>query len=315
MYNYKRFILLFISILLFLPVVTAYQPLTLEFKTQLDISPDRFYVSQNTVRQVYFSVHSDYLSSEVYKPLKIKYRLTVYPEEEVANGTYFKLSKSEDTIISEVSSEIGIEVIAKNFTENLVKLKLSADLYDEYNNIIESSSKTLTLITNNSIDDFTYTKKRDEPSFKGVVYSRDISYLINKNDVDYIKISSYSDYNYVYDIKCNADNMGLITRTMYVGDNEFDLNISIDNTSNLQKGVYQINCYAYNRDNLFDLKKITLNYLDEAIVIREDVNNISDPNQSIEPQNNTFKEKLLKFRENVRNWILNVLKKIKGLFS
>jgi len=313
MNNYKKLFLLFL--LLLLPIVNAYQPLTIEYKTLPDISSDRFYVSQNIIRPIYFSVHSDYLSSEIYKPLKIKYRLTIYPEQEITNGTNFKLSKSEETIVSEVSSEIGIEVIARDFTENLVKLKLNADLYDEYNNIIESSSKTLTLITNNSIDDYTYTPNRDEPSFKGVVYSRDVSYLINKNDVDYIKIKSYSDYNYVYDVKCNADNTGLITKTMYVGDNEFDLNISIDNASNLQKGVYQINCYAYNRDNLFDLKKITLNYLDEAIVIRSDINKSIDANQSIQSQKSTFKEKLLKFRENVRNWVFGVLKKIRSFFS
>ncbi len=281
--------------------------------TTPDIAPDRFYFSQNIVRQINFSIHSDYVSSVPYKNPKVKYTLVVYPESEVTKGTYFKLSATEDEFLSEVNSTIGVEVIAKDFTENLVKIKVVADLYDEYNNLIASGFKTITLITNNSIDDFTYTPQRDEPRFKGIVYSKDVSYIINKTDIDVIKIKSYSDYNYVYDIKCITDNPGLVTETSYEGDNIFDLNISIDATKYISKGAYQINCYAYNKDNQFDLKVIRLNYLDESIIIRTDTNIIVDTAKPA--ANSSIKEKIIKFRNGVREGTFSLLRKLRNFLS
>lgn len=280
-----------------------------------DVLPDRFYVSQNIVRQIYFSVHSNYTSSVPYKNPIVKYTLSVYPESEVTKGTYFKLSTTEEEFLSEINSSVGIEVIAKDFTDNLVKVKVTADLYDEYNNLIATGYKSITLITNNSNNDYTYTPHRDEPSFKGISYSRDVSYLINKADNDLIKIKSYSDLNYVYDIKCNADNQGLITKIMYTGDNIFDLNISIDASKSLSKGTYQINCYAYNQDNQFDLKIIKLIYLDEPIIQVIDINT-TDSNVSVQPATtSSFKDKLLRFRNAVKDWTLSALKKIKNVFE
>ena len=314
----KLFILL-ISLIILIPssfadgVNTGEPTIVVDSLTVPDVLPDRFYVSQNIIRQINFSIKSDYVSGVPYKNPIVKYTLSVYPESEVTKGTYFKLSSNQEEFLSEINSTIGIEVIAKDFTENLVKVKVTADLYDEYNNLIATGYKSITLITNNSNNDFPYTPHRDEPNFKGIFYSREVSYLINKADNDLIKIKSYSDFNYVYDIKCNSDNQGLITRTLYTGDNMFDLNISIDSSKNISKGTYQINCYAYNQDNKFDLKVIRLNYLDESIIKVIDTNTIID---SPKPAtNSSFKEKMLRFRNGVRDGTLSILTKIKSIFQ
>jgi hypothetical protein len=316
----KLFILL-ISLIILIPssfadgVNTGEPTIVVDSLTVPDVLPDRFYVSQNIVRQINFSIKSDYVSLVPYKNPIVKYTLSVYPESEVTKGTYFKLSTNQEEFLSEINSTVGVEVIAKAFTENLVKVKVTAELYDEYNNLIATGYKSITLITNNSNNDYTYTPHRDEPSFKGISYSRDVSYLINKADNDLIKIKSYSDFNYVYDIKCNADNQGLITRTLYTGDNIFDLNISIDSSKNLSKGTYQIKCYAYNQDNQFDLKVIRLNYLDESIIQVIDTNTM-DSNISVEPApTSSFKDKLLRFRNAVKDWTLSALKKIRSVFE
>jgi len=316
----NKLIIFLISLIILIPSSfadgvnnTGEPTIVVDSLTVPDILPDRFYVSQNIVRLINFSIKSDYVSLVPYKNPIVKYNLTVYPESEVTKGTYFNLSTNQEEFLSEINSTVGIEVIAKNFTENIVKIKITANLYDEYNNLIATGFKSVTLITNNSLDDFPYTPQRDEPRFKGIVYSRDVSYLINKMDNDLIKIKSYSDFNYVYDIKCNVDNFGLITKTMYVGDNVFDLNISIDSSKNILKGTYQINCYAYNQDNKFDLKVIRLNYLDEPIIKIADTNTIID---SPKPKTtSSFKEKMLRFRNGVRDGTLSLLTKIKSIFQ
>ncbi len=316
----NKLIILLILLTILIPISfadgvsnTGEPTIVVDSLTVPDIAPDRFYVSQNIVRLINFSIHSDYVSAVPYKNPIVKYTLTIYPESEVTKGTYFRLSSNQEEFLSEINSTVGIEVIAKNFTENIVKIKITADLYDEYNNLIATGFKSVTLITNNSLDDFPYTPQRDEPRFKGIVYSRDVSYLINKVDNDLIKIKSYSDFNYVYDIKCNADNIGLITKTSYTGDNVFDLNILIDSSQNLLKGTYQINCYAYNQDNLFDLKVIRLNYLDEPIIKVIDTNAVID---SPKPTTtSSFKEKLLRFRNGVKDGTLSLITKIKSIFQ
>ncbi len=297
--DYKLLSLLLILVFI-IPNTLAYN-ISIDLDTQPDQYENRFYISQSTTRQIIFNINSDYLPEEYYNQTKIEYFLKLYPEDGLQNIS-LELSKNKDNFISEVNSELALNINSNNFKNNLIKVAITATLFDEYNNIINSSSKYITLIANNSLDDFTYTINRAEPRFQGYNFERNKMYLLNSEDTDSISIKEHVAYEYLYDIKCNSNHPAIITKTNYKENQEFDLNISIDINKEIEKGYYEINCYAYNRDNKFDFKPIIVKYFDITYE-QEEIQIIEEVIEEVEESTNFLKSLINKIKQFIKKEI------------
>lgn len=234
-------------------------PLSLNLKTTPDVYENNFYLSKNTNRQILFEINSDYLPKNLLKTTKVVYNLKVFPENQAKNID-LSLSKKEDLFLSNISSVFSLNIRTINFTENVIKIKVEATLFDEYDNVLSTDYKYLTLISNNSESDFSLTPTRTEPIFRGYSFSKNILYLGNNLSTDSLTIKEHIDSSLAYNLSCAPRNPNLIIFTEYRGDLEFDLNVSVRENSNLSKGTYPIDCFFYNENNRFEVKPIYVSF-------------------------------------------------------
>ncbi|MCK9293212.1 MAG: hypothetical protein WCY27_03855 [archaeon] len=279
--------------------------LSLSLKTTPDVYENNFYLSKNTSRQILFEVNSDYLPKDPLKTTKVTYNLKVFPENQ-SKDIDLSLSKKQDLFLSNISSVFSLNIRTKNFTENILKIKVEAILFDEYNNILSTDYRYLTLISNNSDYDFSLTPTRTEPIFRGYSFSKNILYLDNNLSTDSLVIKQHIDSNFAYALKCKSRNPNIITLTEYKGNLEFDLNVSIKEDSNLEKGDYLIDCFFYNENNRVEVKPIYVSFqnLNLSIDLNPDFQEEEQEDSNLSTQNNSQD-----------NFLKNTFLKIKNYFK
>ena len=261
--NSLRNIIIALLILLIIPNIYS-SSISVSINTTADNTNNVFYITKSTPRAISFYVYSNYIPLEQFKESRVEYTIQTSSEKPLKNIS-LSLSKKNEYFISKVDSQVTLNIIPHNFNNNLIKVIVRANLFDEYNNLIATDSKLITLISNNSKEFYPNTYNKAEPKFNGYDYSRDISILLNKYDKDTIKVREYIRYGFTYNLSCTPSNSGIITKIEYLGNNNFDLNLSIDNKKSINAGNYVVNCYAYNRNNIYNLKPINVQYLDQNI--------------------------------------------------
>ena len=295
-----RNIIIVLLILLIIPNIYS-SSISVNISTTPDNRNNVFYITQSTARAITFDVYSNYLPLEQFKESKVEYTLETSSEKPMQNIS-MSLSKNTEYFRSKVDTQVTLNIRPNNFNNNLIKVIVNAKLYDEYNNLIASNSKLITLVSNNSKEFYPSTYNKTEPKFNGYDYSRSTSILLNKYDKDTIKIKEYIRYGFTYNLKCTASNNGIITKTKYLGNNNFDLNLSIDNNKTINAGNYIVKCNAYNRNNNYNLKPITVQYFDqninEPITLKpnKDMNTSNDMNISDSNASNNINNKKTIFR-------------------
>jgi protein involved in polysaccharide export with SLBB domain len=225
MYDIKKMIIILIIIIM-TPNIFGYN-LTMDLKTTPDNSYNIYYITQSTPKKIMLGVHSDYLPLEQFKESKIEYNLKIV--NGINQNIFLSLSKNKEFFKSEINSKIYINIKPDNFYNKIIKAEITANLYDEYNNLISTNSKLIVLIANNSNEIYPNTYNKAEPKFNGYTFSRDISVLLNKQDTDNINIREFIKSGFIYNLICIPNTDGIISKVSYLKNNNFDLNISIDN--------------------------------------------------------------------------------------
>jgi hypothetical protein len=140
--------------------------------------------------------------------------------------------------------------------------KVQIDLYDEYNNLLDTKRIYLNFVYNNSQIYDPITKNHSKPRFLGYNYSRDFAILQSNNDSDIINVNLKSDYdNYNFVLNCKSDeniNLNIIIKDKSY--KNFDLLISVDSNKTLSKEFYYIYCYAQDNYETNKLKDIIVKY-------------------------------------------------------
>jgi hypothetical protein len=294
--NYKQIIFGFIVTLFLVSAMaiisassTATPTIAVTLATTPDAKEEIFYLSKNTEQHIFFNVNSNAFEIQPENnEYIVRYSLKISPEIQ-EQEIQLSLSEDEQIFLSEINAEIAITILSQNFQNKTIRAEVTAELFDSYNNLIDTSSKTITIIANNSEDDFTYTKTRAEPRFRGIEYSRNIAYLHGINDSDIISVKLVADYDYLYGLECNPSNKAISADVKYNDNTKyFDINLFIDSNT-IAKGTYFLNCLAYNKDNRFNLKPIKINYMDvnSSIVIQ---NNTANKDSNTEVSKDTVKQ-------------------------
>jgi len=278
--------------------------LYLDLVTPPDMSNNIYNFSKNTTRKIFFNISSDYLPKNTLKTTKVIYNLKTYPDNTLKQID-LSLSKTEDVFLSNIKSSFSLNVHTFNFTDNVVKVKIEAILYDEYDNLLSEKYMYLNLVSNNADYDYSLSPERTEPIFKAYSFSKDIIFLKNKSESENIVIKQYTDSVQTYNLDCKPNNVGILSFLEYKGNLEFDLNVSINPDVNLSKGIYSISCVFYNESNTYPTKDILVKYFAEEEVIEED-SSLSeiDSNISINDENKStpfLKEMFIKIKSFFKN--------------
>ncbi len=254
--NYKK-ILLILAIILIIPNIFSQANIFLE--TASDVKENKFYISKNINKTINFRLDTDYFAT-YQNFMRAEYDLTVYSNN--LNQIDLSLSKKEEYFISKVNSNFFLNIRGLNFIDQKIKLKIKVNIYDVFNNLIDSQHIYLDLVSNNSEYDFIDSPINKVPDYKGYSLSRDKMILLNKFDKDLITIKNHVDYNLLYDIKCFIDKEDLILDLRYINNNEFSLEVFPDSDINNFLSKYYINCYAFNKDDVHKIRTITVNYME-----------------------------------------------------
>jgi len=257
---YKKLILI-VFLVFILPTLSSEVILSLDSST--DIYQDTFYISKNISKEVNFSLTSD-LSSTFQNNYRAEYQLTEYSNNP---QLFLSLSKQEETFVSNINSSFSLNIRSLDFKDDTVRLRVKVSIYDVYDNLVEDDYLYLRLVSNNSEYEFSDAPKNKVPEYKGYSLSRDKMFILNKYDKDKITIKNHVDKIY-YGLDCSVNKEGLTIDLRYKGDNYYTLETSLSDY-NISKDTFEINCYSYYRDNLYSLRPITVNYLDQNIFYEE----------------------------------------------
>ncbi len=275
--NY-RLALIILLVLLMTPFIFSDISLT------IDGSLNNFYISNNSSKNVPINLISDY-SGSFGNNLRAEYTLDSFS---TLNNLEVSLSKKEEYFLSNVNSQISLNIRSYRFNDQKIKLKIKASLFDVYNNLLDSSYIYVDLISNNSEYDFSGSPKNKVPEYKGYSLSKKKLLILNQLDSDKITITNHIDNKISYGTKCSVDKEGLILNLRYIGNNQYSLRVSIDQNKFVDKDIFTINCVAYYRENNFTIKPINVIYLNQDLnlpletVIKEDEYLNQDLNLSLE---------------------------------
>jgi len=265
-------ILFLFSVMAFVSTAQMTPSISLSQMTKADDKLNIFYLPENTDLQIFFNINSDAFDMQSSaNEFIVKYSLKTYPE---INSQDVKLSLSEDQqiFLSDVNTQISLNISANGFHDKTLQAEITAKLFDEYGNLLSTSSKSIILIANNSVIDFTYTKNRMAPRFRGIKYSRTVAYLNDYNDSDILSVKLVSDYDYLYGLECKPSDKAILADARYNNETKyFDIVISIDqnSSSKIQPGIYFLDCQAYNKDKIYGLKQIKINFVGRADASKE----------------------------------------------
>lgn len=233
----------------------------------LDVTPnfsnDTFYISKNISKTIPLKLTSDY-SSKFNNYYRAEYQLTNYSNN---SQLILSLSKNEEKFISNVTSRLSLNIRSLDFSNDTVIVRVKVSIFDVYYNLVDQEYLFLRLVSNNSEYEFSNAPKMRVPEYKGYSLSRDKMFILNRYDSDLITIKNHVDQIY-YGLDCSVDKAGLFLDLRYKGDNLYTLEVSISDF-NISKEIFNIDCFSYYKENIYDLKTINVNYLDQNIYSQE----------------------------------------------
>lgn len=301
-------LIVLISLLFIFPSISS-SKIDISLKTEPDYLEDTFYLTKNTNKEIYFNIDSNYFSKKIndfyYLDIKTK-KYSDYKNIKISS------CKSKQRFYSKIKKDFCIKIKTNNFLNQELRVGVFLEIYDKYNNLINKESDYIKLKSNNSEIDYSYNlPKRDRPKLKGFSFSRKAFYLKDRFDYDIINIKEHIDHKPIYDIDCENKNKFNYSIN-YKKNNNFDINLSI-NDSNIEKGVYTLNCFAFYKSQRKDIPSFSIYYLDQNTVrdinksIKQidsnslDINksktkdyNITKYSKNIEKDANSFFNKLVK---------------------
>lgn len=258
--NYKPLILVILMLLIF-PSIFSYSTLSLDSTS--DGYGNTFYISKNISKEIYLTLDSD-ISSSLQNNYRAEYSLKVYSQD--LKEIQLSLSKQEETFVSNVNSYLSLNIRSLDFNDQTVNLRVSVSIYDSLNNLVDTDYIFLKLVSNNSEYDFSGAPKNKVPEYSGYSLSRDKMFILHKYDIDTINIKNHIS-SIVYGVKCSSKEQALLLDLRYQGGNEYLLEASIDSNLEIKEGFYNIDCFAFNKDDKQNIKTITLNYLDQETTL------------------------------------------------
>lgn len=259
--NYK-IIFLFLTLIILTPGIFSHVNLSVD----PSVSNNTVYLSKNISKEVLFHYTSNY-SSTISNTYRAEYDLKIYSQELKEIDLF--LSKTEEYFVSDVFSSFALNIRSLNFIDQTINLRIKVSIYDSLNNLVDSDYLFLKIISNNSEYEFSDSPINKVPEYKGYSLSRDKMILLNYLDKDKISIQNHVDYSFVYDVNCTSNSKELSLDLRYDGDNKHILEVSIDNNS-VQEDVFYISCYAFNKDDVKDIRTITVNYLNQDINVSDE---------------------------------------------
>ncbi len=227
-----------------------------------DAAGNTFYLSKNTDLSIGFNsiVNFNKQDIETYKNPRIELSYEVFGSKN--NNVDLDLSDSIIYFENAFSNNFYIYISTNNYFDKNTKLKFQIDLYDEYDNLLDTDRIYLNLKYNNSPIYFSNTKDHSKPKFVGYNYSRDFFILNSVNDKDVIDITlkSTSD-DYYFSLSCDTDENLSLNQIVDSSYNTTSLIVSVDNNKTLTKDLYVISCYAQDGFEKNKLKDITLRFI------------------------------------------------------
>ncbi len=218
-----------------------------------DKGTNQYYVSNYSTREISFTSNYTIGSNQ---EGKIVYSYDISPDSKSIN---IQLSSREINFINDISSREVIYITTEKLTETKTII-LRVQVFDKYNNLLNTDKKYLKIIPNNSNQYYEYTKKHTAPRYIGHNLSRTVSVINGPKDSDIISIFVTTEEGYLKDISCSSNNEKVIVKDIYIDSKQTDLNISIDQNNTLKSGDYFIDCYIFSADDKQTIPQITVRY-------------------------------------------------------
>lgn len=238
------------------------------FSSNLDISmvssfdkEGSFFVSNNHTREITFNVS---FSSVTQKEGKLKLSYEIFPSKKD-----IEISFSCDSLefYNTFLTTEKIYIKTQTLTETKT-LKLIAEIYDKYNNLIETKSTFITITPNNSESYYHYTKQHTPPTINGYKLSRNISVLENKEDTDVVSVYVSKEPYTLYSLHCDFDDTSISLKQDYINENQ--INLILSSKKEIQPGEYTLDCKLQDGYNEIKLKEIQVIYFGEKIKTLEE---------------------------------------------
>lgn len=255
-------VFLILSIFIF-PIISA-DNLSVYTTSVSDKANDSFYVSNNSIKEIYFNI--DYFSENL-KEGKVELSYEVFPN---SSGVNIDLSSTSFIFYNPLETKENITIKTQNLTEQKT-IQLKIKILDKYQNILETKTKYITIIPNNSETYYNYTKDHRKPRLLGYNLSRAILIINGETDSDIVSVFIKSEYNSSYSVSCVPSSSKIYVDYKYKGAEQTDLNITVD--KELESGDYFLNCKIHDDFESMDIREIKIRYnrLEDKNVVEETV--------------------------------------------
>lgn len=245
----------FVMVIIVSALITPFIFASTSIITPADSSQNNYYVSNYSTREIDFK--TTYLLGD-YKEGKVVYSYEVFPN---IYGLEIQLSTPDFYFINSTETNQIIYIKTEELKETKT-LKLTIQIFDNYNNVLKTESKFIKIVPNNSeYDYYDSTKTHATPRFIGYSLSRSVSVISGENDYDIISVYTKTEDSSTMAINCKPNNSAIVIEQVYKDHNQTDLKISIaKKTKELENGDYKINCVLSNSKTTLDLPEIKLRY-------------------------------------------------------
>jgi len=259
--NEKQLLLIFILCVFISPNIFS-GTLQIDILSPLD-KPNTFYISNNNLKEIDFRIIYFSNNSEA---MKAKIFFEILPSN---LGVDISLSNQEFNFFESFESNEKIYVSTKTLRE-IKNIQLKVKIFDKYNNLLETKTKYIKLIPNNSEENYIYSPTHTRPRLLGYNLSRSVAVINGKKDSDNISVFVKNQEGNIYSLDCSSNDQSIVINYSF-DYSKTDLNISIKDNGQLKTGEYFINCKLQDGYETMILKEIKIIYtdLDQTEQIKE----------------------------------------------
>jgi hypothetical protein len=268
----KVFIIFFLFLFIF-NVYSLPQTLTVTQETTPDKQPNSFYVSRYDQKEIIFNINTDYSKkSNSFNDPYIQIKINNIDSQ--ANID-FKISTTKLFFNNNLNTSFYLTAVPNNYKDTTTRVSLSFNLYDEFDNLLDTQEKYFYFVSNNSEVQY-LTETGEKPTFLGYTFSKNNLSFIDINDFSVIDVNfNVSSNDYKYHLICETTNF-LKINVVSSSLNSYQIKVSLDKENLLKNsGKQVINCVAKDKYETHELKPIYVVYHVQEEVIEEVINQSS----------------------------------------